>query len=1027
MPHAPSPTAYDTADLEARVAAFEAAWRAGARPEVGRFLPTAGAHRKAVLVELIFTDLEFRARSGQPTGPDEYLLAFPELADDPAALAGLRAAERSAVRARGETGPAPEPDPRSRGLGRYTLGPVIGRGAFATVFRGWDPDLRRAVAVKVPRLGPLLSDEQSERFLREARCAAGLHHPNVVTLYDVGRSDDTVYLVAELVDGESLADCLARTRPAPADAARLVRTLAEAVEYAHGQGVVHRDLKPGNILLASGGRKPPVETEETGGLRPPLAESVPKIADFGLAKRLGVKATLTAEGQVLGTPAYMSREQACGEPADARSDVYSLGVILYELLAGRVPFRGDPATVLRAVIESEPAPPRRLNPAVSRDLQTICLTAMAKDPARRYPTAGSLAGDLARFLDGRPIAARPVGPLTRLLRWANREPRLAAALGGVVLALSAGLAAATGLYLDVRAQHRLAEARRQEADDNFRDALTVVEDYFTKVSETRLLIQPGMQPLRKELIESGLARYQQFLEKRGDDPALRAEVGRGWYRVGSMRQLLGSEHDAGHAFARAETVQRALIRDRADQPEHRADLARTLIFQSNMNHRFGDAEAALRCSTEAIELLRPVVAENGDRADWRRWLSAAYRNEARVHADFGDEVDSLAWYEAAARETGPLSEPDDRRSLAITRHIYALAFRGLGRMREALEQEREAARLDPDAGASDPSALQRRGNWLNGQGLMWAGLGRTEQAEKAFRTALAIRKQAADQNPSVPMYRVEYATTLHNLGTVLEAAGRLDAAADARGEAVKLYRAAARDNPEVIETTNTYPGLATGAARTLHRAGRPAAALATLEALDADCRRLEAERPLAGGTVASWAEGCRLAAEWLRNAGRAADADSRAADAEMLLARVRSEAAADLPALRSKAAAAPADGRVRRDLSRALALAARVERMSGRPAAAVPLTRERLALWARNPRERVTAGADLVAAAGALPSADREGLIAEAVGILAGAITDGFADVQMLNRSQEWDAARGDPGFCRLVGELAAGINTIPD
>jgi hypothetical protein len=248
-----------------------------------------------------------------------------------------------------------------------------------------------------------LTVEGQEKFFREARAAAQLRHRNIVTVHEVGRDGDSVFIVSDFVRGIVLSDWLTGQRLTSREATELCAIIAEALHHAHEQGVVHRDLKPGNIIVDG--------------------DSQPHLMDFGLARREMGEITVTVDGQILGTPAYMSPEQAKGEghSADRRSDIYSLGVILFQLLTGELPFRGNSRMLMHQVIHDEPPSPRKLNGNVPRDLETVTLKCLEKDPARRYKTAHDLCEDLRRHLAGKPVSARPCSTTGRIWRWYQRN------------------------------------------------------------------------------------------------------------------------------------------------------------------------------------------------------------------------------------------------------------------------------------------------------------------------------------------------------------------------------------------------------------------------------------------------------------------------------------------------------------------------------------------------------------------------------------------------------------------------------
>ena len=357
--------------------------------------------------------------------------------------------------------PLPREGDRIGYFGDYELIRELGRGGMGVVYEARQLSLGRVLALKMMAEGRLAPPDDLRRFRREAEAAAHLDHPNIVPIHEVGEHDGRPYFSMKLVDGGSLARSSERSRADPVGSSRLVVLVARAVDYAHRRGILHRDLKPSNILLDRRG--------------------VPHVADFGLARRTGADGASTLANAIIGTPAYMAPEQAEGrrEAVTTSADVYGLGAILYELLTARPPFRGESVLgVLEQVREREPDRPRSIDPSIPRDLETICLKCLEKEPARRYASAEALAEDLERWLDGRPIAARRASLVERCYKWASRRPTAAALLLACLLAIGAAAIAVRGIRSAERWKAEVVrrEAARAQAEvDGYADRITAAE------------------------------------------------------------------------------------------------------------------------------------------------------------------------------------------------------------------------------------------------------------------------------------------------------------------------------------------------------------------------------------------------------------------------------------------------------------------------------------------------------------------------------------------------------------------------
>jgi serine/threonine protein kinase/Flp pilus assembly protein TadD len=472
---------------------FEAAWKivesTGQRPDIEDYLrDTPDSERSILLSELIALDIAYRRRAGESPRKEDYQDRF--TAFDCSKLAMLLSAipetvppeqAVSATPTPSERPVAPAQTPRMTLPGYEILG-ELGRGGMGIVYKARQLALNRLVALKLIRSGAAAGPEELHRFRIEAKVIALLQHPNIVQIYEVGEHDGQPYLALELVEGSSLHERI-KTAPLPArEAARLAGLLARAMHAVHQRGVIHRDLKPANVLLT--------------------ADGTPKISDFGLAKRVDVDLGQTSSGAVVGTAQYMPPEQARGHirQIGPLSDVYALGAVLYETLTGRPPFQA--ATVydtLALVVSAEPPPPSRLQPAVPRDLETICLKCLQKEPAKRYASALALAEDLDRFLADRPILARRTPPWERAIKWIRRRPAVAALL----LSIAATLA----LLVAVLASRVQETFQRQTK-------------LLTQEAEARQLVAAAESAMSAEIWQEARTALKQALQEIGSEPTL---------------------------------------------------------------------------------------------------------------------------------------------------------------------------------------------------------------------------------------------------------------------------------------------------------------------------------------------------------------------------------------------------------------------------------------------------------------------------------------------------------------------------
>jgi WD40 repeat protein len=512
-----------------------------------------------------------------------------------------RDASRTQAPGHGADPPARRADaaPLPEHVGRFEVRGYLGAGAFGAVYRAYDPQLDREVALKIPQSSVLANPRRVERFLREARAAARLRHPHIVPIYDAGRDGSQYFIASAFIAGQTLAETTDEPM-AFARAARIARELAEALAHAHHQGVIHRDVKPANIMID--------------------AEGHAHLMDFGLAHRHDLEDRLTKEGDVLGTPVYMAPEQAAGKSGEAQpaTDQYSLGVVLYEMLCGEPPFTGPATVVLYNVLHQDPTPPRRLNPRVPVDLETIALKAMAKRPEDRYADCEALADDLRRWQEGEPIKARRLSARERLARWCKNEPRLALAASGVALSLltAAIVAGISARYLSHSAlmearAHAAAEealakeeeakgealAKRQEALDAFEESKAArdkAEGLVQEINKQKQNLQEALDEIRSAKENADKARDEERRQRAAAEENLDRALDEQYLNlVSSVVQGSGKGRDAASNFATATLLDACPQQCRAWEWDYlRLQYTSTDGVQKNFEKRLGFPQAS---------------------------------------------------------------------------------------------------------------------------------------------------------------------------------------------------------------------------------------------------------------------------------------------------------------------------------------------------------------------------------------------------------------------------------------------------
>lgn len=805
-------------------------------------------------------------------GPDDDAtgtgVEFDPDAVDTMALEALTATAWPDDEAEGVEIPHDEFDPMvGTRIGPYRLRERIGGGGMGSVYLADRVDgFAQRVAVKLIRSG-MDSEAIVRRFRTEIHVQAALgRYPNIVGLIDAGTAEDgRPYFVMEHVDGERIDAYCDGRKLVVAERVRLFAGVCDAVQFAHQHAVIHRDLKPGNILVT--------------------ADGVPKLIDFGIAKLLdpgpggaGLGAhldgeALTRSGELVMTPEYASPEQVMGEPVTTASDVYALGVVLYQLLTGRRPYRlrtPGLAEVFQAICEQSPGrpstevvrrPPRKrrrpkrrpesettstsdltstsdstsddpaatvtvtpaapvpapsaapdpkvlaaargmhpsgLRRALAGDLDTIVLTAMRKEPERRYASAGQLADDLRRHLEGLPVRARGDSAWYRVNRFVRRHAAAVAAAVLLVLALVGGVVGTTWGLVEARRE-------RDRAEDWSREAQQAVDRFLTRVSDERLLDQPGMHPLRKELLEDARQFYERFLAERAGDPAVRAELAGAQRRLARITAQIGSPAEAAEQYRQAIAMWDELIAARPDDPSYREELADALNGEAILLTRLkGRRSDALEVCRRARTLIEPLATPVDAPARLRHLLGLILLNTAQVEYELGQPVEAVGTYRRVLEIEGQLADKDP--NLVAPRLVMARVHAAMGLI----------------------FSQQPRG---------------IKPAMASYEKAIEILDAVTREHPRLADEAYTMALDLNDLALLQAMAGKLDSALASDQRGVAILERLDRQYPGVL---NYQGGMAAGynMISDLHRRRQePAESLAFAEKARPLLERLVAEHP----------------------------------------------------------------------------------------------------------------------------------------------------------------------------------------
>ncbi|MBW3541963.1 MAG: protein kinase, partial [Planctomycetes bacterium] len=687
---------------------------------------------------------------------------------------------------------------------------VLGRGGMGVVYRARQKGLNRQVALKMILAGDHAGAEHVARFKTEAEAVAQLQHPNIVQIFDIGESKGLPFFSLEFIDGPSLEAERGGKPMQPRRAAELIVTLARAMHYAHQRGIVHRDLKPANVLLTSDG--------------------MPKVTDFGLVKRVEANSSETRTGTIVGTPSYMAPEQAWGKTdVGPLADIYALGAMLYALVTGRPPFQGPtPLETVMQLRQQEPVPPSRLQPTLPRDLETICMKALQKEPHSRYESAEALAEDLERYLNDEPIVARPIGRMERTWRWCRRNPSLSIA-GGVALVLALclmiGGPAAAALVYDQKQQ---AVRERNRANDNARiarenealakenerraiengalaeknaglargqrDLALTALNTLVERAQNDLQTLPQSQPVREKLLLTAMDGLDKIADT-GTGPSADLVMARAHRTMGDVLLETGLAEQAHGQYVKTHEI--VLLMTRTPDPNKpynsHLNLGRSYVNLGKAAQRMGDAPKARGYFEQSLRERETALPMHPDPLFVKQELSDSYGHLARISLALGRPDEALVYNSKGLElrrewlQKAPQNIPALREFSGAQLELAGIAI-NRGKLDAAIETYTETLKALEQVRAADPGLLSGRGNVAfvhNQLGVAHLLADRPQKARDEYQQAVELLKAVAADDPNDASVQRMLGTAYYGLATAVLEAGD--------GEAARTHFETSRD------------------------------------------------------------------------------------------------------------------------------------------------------------------------------------------------------------------------------------------